>query len=51
MEKKARDERLGHVTPGMEGTYNHVTPTMERQILDVLEARWASVRAPLRPFA
>lgn len=40
IEKVARDERLGHVTPGMEGTYTHVTPAMRAQILKVLEARW-----------
>jgi integrase len=50
MEKVARDARLGHVTPGMEGIYNHVTPTMERQILDVLERRWASIAATSRPW-
>lgn len=51
MEKVARDARLGHTTPGMEGTYNHVTPTMQSQILDVLEARWASVRGESRLWA
>lgn len=40
IEKIARDERLGHVTPGMEGTYNHVTPKMRADILNVLQARW-----------
>jgi integrase len=41
IEKIARDERLGHATPGMEGTYNHATPTMRAEILTVLESRWA----------
>jgi integrase len=40
IEKIARDERLGHVTPGMEGTYNHPTPVMRAEILKVLQARW-----------
>lgn len=40
IEKIARDERLGHVTPGMEGTYNHVTPKMRADILNVLQSRW-----------
>jgi len=38
--KVARDERLGHVTPGMEGTYNHTTPAMRAQVLAVLRSRW-----------
>jgi integrase len=38
--KIARDARLGHVTPGMEGTYNHVTPKMRAEILAVLTRRW-----------
>lgn len=50
MEKVARDARLGHVTRGMEGVYGHVTDVMERQVLDVLEARWASVRDTPRLF-
>lgn len=45
IELVARNERLGHETKGMEGVYNHVTDKMQRQILDVLEARWASTRA------
>lgn len=49
IEKIARDKRLGHETPGMEGVYNHVTDKMKSQILDVLEARWASVRDVSRP--
>lgn len=40
IEKVARDERLGHVTPGMEGTYSHVTPVMRAEVLAVLQARW-----------
>lgn len=40
VEKIARDERLGHVTPGMEGTYNHATPKMRADIINVLQSRW-----------
>lgn len=40
VEKVARDERLGHVTAGMEGTYGHATPKMRAKVLAVLEARW-----------
>lgn len=40
IEKIARDERLGHATAGMEGTYNHATPKMRAEILKVLQARW-----------
>lgn len=40
IEKIARDERLGRTTPGMEGTYNHVTPKMRADILAVLQSRW-----------
>lgn len=45
VELVARNARLGHTTKGMEGVYGHVTEVMERQILDVLEARWSSARA------
>jgi integrase len=38
--KVARDERLGHTTPGMEGTYGHATPAMRAEILKVLQRRW-----------
>ena len=36
----ARDERLGHATPGMDGVYVHATPAMRRRILAVLQRRW-----------
>lgn len=45
--KIARDERLGHVTPGMEGTYNHTTPAMRKEILEVLSARWERCKTPI----
>jgi integrase len=40
VEKIARDERLGHVTPGMEGTYGHTTAKMRSDVLTALQARW-----------
>lgn len=49
--KKARDKRLGHKTPGIEGVYNHVTEPMKRQILDSLEARWATAADTTHPWA
>jgi integrase len=43
----ARRARLGQKMKGMARIYDHVTPVMRRQILDVLEARWlGSVAAP-----
>jgi integrase len=48
--KIARDARLGHVTPGMEGTYNHVTPEMRVQVLEAMEKRWAAGTG-IRPHA
>lgn len=36
----ARDERLGHATPGMDGVYIHATPAMRKRILTALESRW-----------
>jgi integrase len=44
VEPVARDERLGHATPGMDGVYIHVTPAMRRKVLDVLQARWDEYR-------
>jgi hypothetical protein len=38
----ARRARLGHKTKGMARIYDHVTPAMVRQIIQALEARWAS---------
>jgi integrase len=43
--KVARDERLGHVTPGMEGIYGHATPVMRAEILACLQRRWEKQRA------
>lgn len=36
----ARDERLGHVTPGMDGVYIHTTPAMRKRVLAALQRRW-----------
>jgi integrase len=44
----ARDERLGHATPGMEGVYGHVTPAMRAEVLACLARRWERPRVPLK---
>ncbi|MFF9129163.1 integrase [Streptomyces sp. NPDC014806] len=36
----AIEERLGHVIQGVRGVYRKVTPKMEHQIIDVLQARY-----------
>ena len=36
----ARDERLGHATPGMDGVYIHATPAMRKRVLAALQRRW-----------
>lgn len=46
-EPRARDERLGHATPGMDGVYIHTTPAMRRKILDVLQERWEKYEASI----
>lgn len=38
----ASEARMGHEVAGVEGLYSNVTPKMERRIIEVLEARWAS---------
>lgn len=43
--KVARDARIGHYPKDLEAIYGHVTPIMKRQVLDVLESRWATGRA------
>lgn len=40
IEPVARDERLGHVTPGMDGIYIHATAAMRERILAALQQRW-----------
>lgn len=50
----ARDERLGHATPGMDGVYIHATPAMRKRVLASLQRRWeafqreAHKRSPTR---
>lgn len=46
-EPVARDERLGHATPGMDGVYIHVTAAMRRKILDSLQTRWEKYQASI----
>lgn len=36
----AVESRMGHEIAGVEGTYSNVTPTMERAIMESLQARW-----------
>lgn len=43
----ARRARLGQKMKGIGRVYDHVTPEMEQQVLDVLEARWAASVAEL----
>lgn len=47
IEPVARDERLGHATPGMDGVYIHVTPRMRRRVMKVLQARWGKYQASI----
>jgi len=44
----ARRARLGHKMRGMARVYDHVTPDMERQIAEAMEARWAASLLALR---
>lgn len=47
IEPVARDERLGHATPGMDGIYIHATPAMRKRLLAALQRRWeAYERSP-----
>jgi integrase len=34
------EERMGHVVPGVEGVYSHVTEKMEQRVADSLQVRW-----------
>lgn len=43
----ARRARLGQKMKGIARVYDHVTPGMEQQVLEVLEARWAASVAAL----
>lgn len=46
IEPRARDERLGHATAGMDGIYIHATDAMRDKILDGLTARWEKKYPP-----
>lgn len=46
VEPVARDHRLGHATPGMDGIYLHVTDKMRDRILDGLTRRWEEKYPP-----
>jgi integrase len=45
VEPVARDERLGHATPGMDGVYIHATDAMRVRVLERLQARWENHRS------
>ncbi|MBO2450753.1 hypothetical protein J4573_26865 [Actinomadura barringtoniae] len=45
----ARAARLGHKMRGMGDVYEHVTPGMQRRVLEVLQARWVATLAALTP--
>jgi integrase len=45
----ARRARLGQKMKGIARVYDHVTPVMRKQVLDVLEARWRGSLAALTP--
>lgn len=47
IEAVARDERLGHVTPGMDGVYIHPTAAMRARVLASLQARWETYAASM----
>lgn len=49
IEPVARDERLGHATPGMDGVYIHVTEPMRARILVAVEEWWATSGARSTP--
>jgi integrase len=36
----AVETRMGHLLPGVEGVYSHVSPVMEHRISEGLQARW-----------
>lgn len=40
VEPRARDEHLGHATPGMDGVYVHTTPAMWAKLIDLLQSLW-----------
>jgi hypothetical protein len=40
IDRALRFERMGWVVDDIEGTYEHVTPQMRKELLDALQARW-----------
>lgn len=42
----AQEARMGHEVAGVEGLYDNVTPKMERDIMDALQARWDAFMDP-----
>lgn len=43
----AVEGRMGHELPGVEGVYSNVTPSMERAIMESLQARWVGLMRSL----
>ncbi|MGW0227385.1 tyrosine-type recombinase/integrase [Actinopolymorpha singaporensis] len=43
----ARRARVGHKMPGIARVYEHVTPEMQQQVSEVLEARWLTAALAL----
>lgn len=52
VDRALRFQRMGWAVQDIEGTYEHVTPEMRREMLEKLQARWERVRSgassPLR---
>ncbi len=48
IEKAARDERLGHVSEGMDGVYIQATAPMRARVLRALQRRWEKQHPPSR---
>lgn len=48
IEKAARDERLGHVSEGMDGVYIQPTARMRAKVLRTLQRRWEQEHPPSR---
>ncbi|MFI0900484.1 integrase [Streptomyces sp. NPDC020983] len=42
----AQEARMGHEVAGVEGLYDNVTPKMEQDIADALQARWDAFMGP-----
>lgn len=48
IEKAARDERLGHITEGMDGIYIQATAAMRAKVLKCLQRRWEKLHPPVK---